>query len=135
MSEEQSADDPAALLQEAAAGLIFISESEAPFRALRWPVATIDSAQLLKRTGHATGMRVRKLALREFFSSACREEDWYGPEEQQTAARFRHLVQTIEQNLNDVQVYRVGDTEADIYIVGRNRKGTLSGLSTQVVET
>jgi hypothetical protein len=49
--------------------------------------------------------------------------------------RFQNLVSVLKQNLSQLQVYRVGNTNIDAYIVGVTPGGELAGLSTKLVET
>jgi hypothetical protein len=49
--------------------------------------------------------------------------------------RFQNLVSVLKQNLSQLQVYRVGNIEIDVYIVGVTDGGGLAGLSTKLVET
>jgi coproporphyrinogen III oxidase-like Fe-S oxidoreductase len=56
-------------------------------------------------------------------------------EERETAKRLQNLVSILKQNLSQQQVYRVGSTDIDTYIVGGTPSGGLAGLSTKRVET
>jgi len=49
--------------------------------------------------------------------------------------RFQNLVSVLKENLSQLQVYRVGNTDIDAYIVGVTDGGELAGLSTKQVET
>jgi len=49
--------------------------------------------------------------------------------------RFQNLVSVLKQNLSQLQVYRVGNTNINAYIVGVAPGGGLAGLSTKLVET
>ena len=75
------------------------------------------------------------LAVDGFFAIATQEEDWHDEEERETAKRFQNLVRILKQNLSQLQVYRVGSIEIDVYIIGMTPGGDWAGLSTQVVET
>ena len=70
----------------------------------------------------------------EFFAIA-QEEDWHGQEERETVKRFQNLVSVLKQNLSQLQVYRVGNTNINAYIVGVTDGGEWAGLSTKLVET
>jgi len=71
----------------------------------------------------------------DFFAIATQEEDWYDQEERETVERFQKLVSVLKQNLLQLQVYRVGNTNIDAYIVGVTDGGEWAGLSTKLVET
>ncbi len=71
----------------------------------------------------------------DFFAIATQEEDWHDGEERETAKRFQNLVSILKQNLSQLQVYRVGSVEIDVYIIGVTDGGGVAGLSTKLVET
>jgi hypothetical protein len=75
------------------------------------------------------------LAVDDFFAIATQEEDWHDEEERETVKLFQNLVSVLKQNLSQLQVYRVGNIEIDVYIVGVTDGGGLAGLSTKLVET
>jgi hypothetical protein len=75
------------------------------------------------------------LAVDDFFARATQEEDWHDEEERETVQRFQNLVSVLKQNLWQLQVYRVGNTNIDAYIVGVTPSGDWTGLSTKLVET
>ncbi|MDZ8236629.1 MAG: nuclease A inhibitor family protein, partial [Nostoc sp. ChiQUE01a] len=56
-------------------------------------------------------------------------------EEKASVNKFQALVQTLKENLSNLQVYRLGHKEVDVYIVGQTPTVNLAGISTQVVET
>jgi hypothetical protein len=62
-------------------------------------------------------------------------EDWFDEEEKAKAAQFQKLKEVIEATLNDRQVFRVGQTEIDVYLLGKPKEGPRVGLKTKVVET
>lgn len=75
------------------------------------------------------------LAVDGFFAIVTQEEDWHDEEKRETVKRFQNLVSVLKQNLSQLQVYRVGSIEIDVYIVGVTDGGGLAGLSTKLVET
>jgi Nuclease A inhibitor-like protein len=78
---------------------------------------------------------VELVSVDDFFAAATQEEDWHDEEEREIVQRFQHLVSVLKQNLSNIQVYRVGSTDIDAYIVGVTPSGNWMGLSTQLVET
>lgn len=124
-------------LQEACSGLQFMSESDYPFEVFTWEGQAEESLtpeKLAQQTGHSADAPVKVIALSDFFRSATEEQDWYGPEEKEIAAKFKNLERTIASLLSDVKVYRVGQIEIDVYITGTCGNDCV-GLSTKVVET
>ena len=123
-------------LKQASEGLLFESESDAPFEVVKWKTqGKLTGAKLLQLTEHSPDDSVELMSVDEFFTMATQEEDWHDEEEREIVQRFQHLVSVLKQNLSQLQVYRVGSTDIDAYIVGVTPSGHWMGLSTQLVET
>jgi hypothetical protein len=129
-------DSIATQLQQASTGLIFGSETDAPFEVIHWPTQEeLTPAKLLQLTNHPPDAPVEIVSADEFFDAANAEENWHDEEERETVQRFQNLVNILKQNLSQLQVYRVGSIEIDAYIVGATPSGDWMGLSTKLVET
>jgi hypothetical protein len=120
--------------------LQFQSESDYPVEPLLIPAkgkASLSAQDVVEFTKQDTssGATVKELDFDQFFSAATEEQDWQSPEEREVVERFQTLVKTLKENLTDIKVYRVGDTEADVYVLGRTASGDFAGVSTKVVET
>lgn len=126
-------------LKKLTAGLQFQSESDYPVEPLMIPAneePSLSAQEIVERKKKSTaGGAVRELDLDQFFSAATEEQDWHGPEEREAVTRFQTLVKTLKENLSDIKVYRIGEVEADVYVVGRTTSGDFAGVSTRVVET
>ena len=129
-------DSIADQLQKASEGLLFLSETDAPFAVITWPTqGELNQVKLLQLTEHPPDVLVEIVSVDEFFDTPTAEEDWHDEEEGETAKRFQNLVSILKQNLSQLQVYRVGSIEIDVYIIGMTPGGGLAGLSTKLVET
>ncbi|PSB53939.1 nuclease [filamentous cyanobacterium Phorm 6] len=123
-------------LKQASKGLLFLSESDAPFEVISWQTQEqLTPTKLLELTEHPPDAPVELRTVDEFFAIATQEEDWHDEDERETVKRFQNLVSVLKQNLSQLQVYRVGSTDIDAYIVGVTPSGNWMGLSTQLVET
>ena len=122
-------------LQQASSGLLWMSESDYPFETFFWKPSTMTTEQLLQSTGHPPSTPVKVIELERFFRPAVREQSWHTEEERATVKRYQALVNTLHRCLSYIQVYRIGKTEVDIYIIGTTSSGNLAGLSTKAVET
>jgi hypothetical protein len=113
-----------------------MSESDYPFEVFQWVgQEPLTAETVIQRTGHTPDTPVEVVPLDDFFQNVTQEEDWHNDEEKETVKRYQALVDTLKQNLSDIQVYRLGTVEIDVYIVGKTPSGDLAGLSTKVVET
>lgn len=122
MNEELKAS-----ISGASAGLIYISETDAevtPFEG--GPAGAVTAADLLAQTGHAADAAVEERGFEEIFARLMRGD---------AAAGFGALKGVLEQNLRDLKVFKVGKIQLDVYIVGLDADGNLSGVQTKAVET
>lgn len=90
---------------------------------------------VLKNSKRESGTMVEEISLEKFFSRATKIEDWYEEEEKESAQKFSGLQKLLESNLKNIKVFRVGEIEIDVYVVGIDEDGNLAGLKTTVVET
>ena len=90
---------------------------------------------MLQLTNHPPDAPVEVVTVDDFFAIAPQEEDWHDEEERETVKLFQNLVSVLKQNLSQLHVFRVGNTNIDACIVGVTPSGELAGLSTKLVET
>jgi Nuclease A inhibitor-like protein len=121
-------------LKQATADLVWTSESDYPFEVITCDRGTEISPSALFKDS-IVDKSIETITLKDFFAPALATEDWYGDEELVSVDRYQKLVSTIEANLSEVKVFRVGAVEIEVYIVGKTTDGDLVGLKTQVVET
>ena len=122
-------------LRQASEGLFWMSEADYPFEAFVWEETTITPEQLKATTGHSPDTSVETVGVDKFFCHCTTEQDWHNEEEKAEVKRYQALLETLKSNLKDIQVYRLGKVEVEIYIIGKTPSGHLLGLSTKAVET
>jgi|SRR6476469_90995 len=124
-------------LKLACDGLLCMSESDYPFEVFLWESlkAPLTKEKILQQTGHPQNTPIEVVKIDFFFRAATTEQDWYGEEELATLKKYQDLVKILKQNLSNLEVYRIGEIEIDVYIVGQDSTGDLVGISTKVVET
>ena len=118
--------------------LVWMSESDYPFDTFTWSnqeLEEVSTKNLLQKTNHSLDAPVKVIDMEKFFQRATAQKDWYDSEERKIAKKFQALVVTLKQNLDNIQVYKIGDVEIDVYIVGQLKTGNWLGLSTKAVET
>lgn len=134
---KKKSDSPAVqALTEASKGLLFQSETDAPFEAFEWPDAgdgKPDKARVVELAGlpDKTPVMVRSV---DAFFAATKKEAWHDDEEKAQVEKFKGLVKAIKDNLKDVKVFEAGKVQVAVWIVGRAEKGW-AGLKTVKVET
>ena len=78
---------------------------------------------------------VEEITEAEFWESVVTVEEWFDEEERAKTAQFQTLKEMLETTLTDRQVFRVGKTEIDVYLLGKPTEGPRVGLKTRVIET
>jgi Nuclease A inhibitor-like protein len=122
-------------LRQATVDLLWLSESDYPFEVISWERGVEMTPTALFKELAQPDLQVEAIELANFFAPALAIEDWYEAEELAQVDRYQELLHAIEANLTDVRVFRVGEIEITIYIVGKTPDGDVVGLKTQVVET
>jgi hypothetical protein len=117
-------------------GLLFMSEADYPFEIVyREGQAGMSPEILRELSGQPGGSPVEVKSVDEFFRVAVSEPDWKGEQERAVAKRYQALLRLLKENLEELKVYRVGEINIPVYIVGRAKTGNWLGVSTRVVET
>lgn len=125
-------------IREATNGLTYMSESDHPLEPFHMEgngKKSITEKDVLNATRHAPKTPVESFDFDNFFLNATQEQDWHSAEEKQSVKRYQKLVSLLKKNLSDLQVFKVGETERDVYVVGKSKSGDFLGVSTKVVET
>ncbi len=71
----------------------------------------------------------------DFWEPVTTEQDWYGEEEKARTCRFIEVKQVLETELSVRQVFRVGESEMDVFLLGRQADGERAGIKTKIVQT
>jgi hypothetical protein len=122
-------------LKQATASLLWVSESDYPFETIAWERGIDMTPTALFPELSAPDLPIETMITTDFFEPVLNIEDWYGDEELAIVDRYADLLQTIDANLSEVLVYRIGEIDVAIYIVGKTSDGDLVGLKTRSIET
>jgi hypothetical protein len=123
------------LLTTATADLLWSSESDEPFEIVTWPQGTEIEPTALFGDLVDSDAPIETMTLTDLFAPILTIEDWYEAAELAQVNRYTELLHAIESHLAEPQVFRVGEVEIAIYIVGKTPDGDLVGLKTHAVET
>lgn len=118
--------------------LLYPSESDEPLEAVTCylkqteplTVSQIKDWQMLPPS-----MYVEEIPENDFWEPVTTEQDWYTDEEKTRTAKFQQLRQFLEKELTGRQVFRVGETEMDVYLLGRQTESERAGIKTKIVQT
>jgi hypothetical protein len=123
-------------LTEATEGLLLMSESDYPFEVVRWDGSEQLSPDYLRRAAGAdAATKVEETTVEELFRIPAGEQEWKGESEIASARRYQRLQHLLTENLEALKVYRMGEINIGVYVVGRSADGNWLGVSTRVVET
>jgi hypothetical protein len=122
------------VLQKAADGLLFMSESDYPFEVIQFTLNSKTIDQQLQEIAQKD-QPVEKQSLEYFFRNAAKESPEANESEKQTARQYQALQELLRTELVDVQVYRVGEIQVDAFIIGQLKDGSYGGLRTKLIET
>ena len=78
---------------------------------------------------------VEEIPEADFWEPVTTQQEWYEEEEKKRTATFQALKEVVEQALTVRQVFRVGDAEKDVYLLGLQEGSDRAGLKTKVVQT
>ena len=107
-------------LSQAAAGLLYMSESDYPFELIQWDGPTEPAPEFIRKVaGEAEGSPIQKLEVEQFLNSG----------------RYQRLLLVLQDELSDLRAYKVGRINMPVYVVGLSREGSWLGVATRVVET
>ncbi len=125
-------------LRLATTDLLWISESDYPFEVFTYSqedLSEINEIVILEKIAKQENVSIKTVEFEKFFQQATTEKDWHNTSEKETVKQYQDLVSTLQDNLQNLQVYLVGETEIDVYILGKLPSGDWAGLSTKMVQT
>ena len=122
-------------LQTATEGLLFMSETDAPFATIAWPGPDAPTPEAVRAWEGKPDAPCETDDLARMFYGSITEFPGLNDAGQERVRRFRRLLAALRENLTDICVSRVGGVQKDVYILGRSPNGKWLGLKTQVVET
>ena len=114
-------------LRDACKGLLYPSETDAPFEAFAWPNGSgrPTAAAVLAAAGLPAKTPAEEGTLADFLRAVPKalKGDYLG------------LAAAIADHLNDVTVFKVGEVARTAFVVGTTADGHLAGVKTELVET
>ena len=125
-----------ARLRAAVEGVQMPSETDAPFRVEFWASeqSAISPGEVALLVAVEKAANVKAVTIAELLKNPATVEAWMNEQEQATAKRFQKLIETLEAELENPQVYLFGEREKTVVIVGKV-KGGFGAVVTLIVET
>ena len=136
MKSEQKGNELLKQIQRVIKDLNYTSESDALIEMFAGSAAdAVTQENLLGQIGKAVDSPVEERNFDDFFAPLIKLQNWFGDEEKASAAKFAVLRDLLKNNLKDLNVFKIGSVELDIYAVGLDAEGKLTGIKTKAVET
>lgn len=117
-------------------GLYYTSETDAEIETFVGKIAESVSLEIvILQTGAAADSKIEEINFDDFFSRLTEIQEWFGDEEKKTSAKFSQLEKILKEELKELKVYKIGQIELEIYVVGLDSNSILTGIKTKSVET
>jgi len=130
------AEDILSKLQAAVKGLTYQSESDKPFTVVHWKDTSEDfDFKKVPGVSHKAAKTLKSVPLEEFFRDLIKEQSWHGPDERKQVKQYRALMQLCETQLVNPKVFRAGEVQVNIFIVGKTGTEDWYAVKTKAVET
>lgn len=137
MQKHPDSQTAMAALRKATHGLLYMSETDEPFEVvhLEKPTGAFGAPDACLLAKRQAGCLVQTQSLDEFFGELAQERDWHGKAEKEDARRYRELWTLFRDCLAEATVFRLGELQVDIIIVGKAADERWVGVKTHAVET
>jgi hypothetical protein len=115
-------------LRQMCDGLLFISETEAELTPFSWQLDGPFDEKAVRANpvqSYEPETPLETTTLDAFFLAVPPEN----------RPQFDALARLLKANLKELRVYKLGEIEKDVYIVGKAADGSYTGIRTSVVET
>jgi len=124
------------VFENAVEGLLYPSESDEPFEyvCLASEAEALNAARLLALLGLPSATPVEAQSLDDFFADLTEAQAWWGDKEKADAEKYQALRQLLQDRLELAWVFRVGEVEVEVYVLGRHGSDWV-GVRTLSVET
>ncbi|TAF66953.1 MAG: hypothetical protein EAZ55_04605 [Cytophagales bacterium] len=113
--------------------LLFPSESDEPIHLFAKEQKLETTLQQLKQEN--TEAKISNKNWEDFFAPLILEEDWHEEEEKKIVQQFKELKQTLESQLQNCQIWLIGETQINAYLLGETTEGYTLGCQTLLIQT
>jgi hypothetical protein len=121
------------------ADLLYPSESDEKIEYFEMELSTTEllSATTFRMyTGIRPEVSMETMDIETFFKPLTKIEDWFGEDEKKWASDAQKLKDLFLTKLTDIQLFRAGQVEIDVYVFGKAIiENKWVGIKTKVIET
>lgn len=125
-------------LELALVGLLYRSESDYPLEFVCWemqPGKAFDCNFVCEQLGQGRDPKVQKGDAQRLLEDCCKIEAWFGEDERAMAQGFQKLRNLLNQLVRNLRLFRVGEIEVTVVVVGEDERENIVGFKTISVET
>ena len=125
-------------LTELSSGLYYLSESDYPLEPVKYSLTGtggLSNPDIYDLAGKPSDSKIETVDLPYFFRNHTTDQAEADEDMKAMAQRFRELQTFLENHLQDLKVYRIGQVEIEALILGKLNETQYAGLKTTVVET
>lgn len=118
--------------------LMYPSESDEKIEYFFMEVSTDENLSLANfriYNGIRPEIEIGLMDFEIFFDPLVKIEEWFGEDEKKWAENGLKLKQLLINKLKDVQIYKVGQVEIEVYLFGKSGECQWEGLKTKLIET
>ena len=120
-------------LEAACDDLWWHSEADYPITVV-WQSAA-DTEELIRQLAGCDDTETKVGDVEGFFERSFTPHSWHTDEDKARLSRLQHLKTILTEALTNPQVYRCGEVEVSLFILGRTSEDHIAGVQTTVVET
>jgi hypothetical protein len=130
-----AANDLKAQLEAATVDLWWSSESDYPVSVVWHPPAEVNAEQVRQLAGCEPDAPIWTVDVEDFFVRVLTPQSWHTPADKAQLAQLKTLKVLLVQSLTSLQVYRCGEIEISLYVIGNAPDGSIAGIKTTLIET
>lgn len=119
-------------------GLYWVSETDAPIEPVfwdDWQPDCLNVTTIRERLALSDDTPVTVRSLDEATAPMTTPQSWHNEDEAREVKQFQELVKLLKDNFQQLQVYVVGDVEAEIFAIGIAPSGCVGGVRSHIVQT
>jgi len=123
------------LLKKATRGLVFMSEKDSPFKVILLGEQAVHRDNIAAHLKQPTDAPVEVVDFEKLFGELTKFEKWHGEDELAYLKKYKHLGETLRENLSELKVYKIGERLLKVAIVGKAKDGQWLALTAEALET
>lgn len=127
-----------AQLQSALSGLLYSSESDYPLEFVHWSKPSdkaLDIEFVRAQLKLGADEKIEEGNAQQFLDDCCQMQSWFSDVERNRTQDYQILRGLLKQNLSDMRLFRVGEIEVTVLLIGEDKNSDFSGFRTVSVET